>query len=185
MFSLLLILSAGAKETDIQRSDGSPITTASIPKHKSNFSWKSYGVGVGATAISVPIATVGASFLTKSSNQLVMGMLPPVLCGIFVPSTTAFVSSRWMLQREGKELRSSGWAYGATAGLGIGLFATQTAAGVSSDQLPELLVAGALNAFLLPLPTILMAKETKITTQLSVTPSQAGMVWSGGMHGHF
>lgn len=186
MFSLLMILTVQAEERGMSAPEDDILGVLPAPtKEKSDFSWKAYGIGVGATALSIPISTFGAGLLTKSSNKLVMGMLPPVLCGIVVPSSTAFFSSNWMIAKEGKTLSSPGLTYGLTTGLGVGLFTTQTVMGVSSDQMTDMLIAGTVNALLLPLPTVLMAKDSNITTQLSVKPSQDGMVWSGGIYGTF
>ena len=147
--------------------------------------WEVYGAGVGCTLLSIPVTYLGASLLTQGSNTLVAGLLPPVLWGVMLPSSTAYFSTKVMAGRYGYELKRPGLAYGTTILTNIGLYAGGTALGVSSDQLGEVIGYGVLSAALLPLPTWLMSKHPNASISLSVVPSDAGAIWGGGYHVDF
>jgi hypothetical protein len=142
--------------------------------------WKVYGIGAGCTALSIPVTYLGASLLTSTSNRLVLGLLPPVLWGVMVPSSTAYFSTKFAAGKAGVELSKPGLAYGATIGSNVGLYAGGTALKVSSDQIGEVVAYGLISAAVLPLPTWLMIKNPNASAALSVVPSNDGARWQGG-----
>ena len=143
-------------------------------------SLKSYGIGASCTMLSIPITYAGASILIETSNQLVPGLLPPVLFGVLLPSSSATFSTKWALTKGGYTVDKPNLIYSATVLSNIALYAGGTVLGVSSDQFGEVLVYGLVTSALLPLPTWLMSKNPDASISLSVTPTDNGPYLSGG-----
>ena len=142
--------------------------------------WKMYGVGAASTALSMPLTYVGASLLTKTSNKLVTGMLPPVLFGIAVPASSSHFSMKYYGNRHGYELSRPGLTFGSTVACNTMLFAGGSALGVSRNHFGEVVGYTLISAALLPLPTWLMSKQENSTISISVLPLEGDLFWSGG-----
>ena len=149
------------------------------------FPVSAYVKSAAVTSLSTPVAIFGAGLLTQGSNQLVAGLLPPVLFGIAIPGSAAYFSSNRFLEDMGYETSFSTKRYGSTIVAGIGTYASGTALGFSSDSWTDVATYSLLNALILPLPNILMHQSSKVAYNCHFQPSNDGMYFTGGIHAAF
>ena len=155
---------------------------------KAEFDIKSYAVGVTSTAISMPITYRIADGLTKSSNRLVVGLLPPLLTGILLPPTVASMSVHYggnYLNNSNSEFNIGIW--GQTVGLQTAIFTSAAIGKMDINQTSNRMLYTSINAFLLPLPMLLSQNNDKEQArwELSIQPTTNGTFLSGGYYGTF
>ena len=156
---------------------------------QASFDWKTYAIGVASTTISMPITYRTADTLTKSSNRLVVGLLPPLLTGILVPSTAASMGTHYGENYLNKTNNDYDWGmWGKTVGLQTIIFTGAAAGKMDISQTSNRLLYTSINALLLPLPTLFLSdasglKQSKWHFDLS--PTNDGPLVSGGYYGTF
>ena len=133
--------------------------------------YKAYAQAVAVTAAAMPVTYAVGEALTGTSNQLVSGMLPAVISGVVIPSSVAVGTSSIIAQTYDMDL-DTGAAFGQTVGLNVGLYAGGTAMGVSTDDIKDRLIFGAVSALLLPIPSMIAMKSPLTTARLSVAPAE-------------
>lgn len=150
--------------------------------------WKSYAIGSVSTALVMPITYNTANKLTHNSNRLVVGLLPPILTGIFVPATTASLSThygrQWIHQTD-QQFDPKVW--GQTVGLQTTLFATAAVVKMDINQKSNRLLYTSINALLLPLPTLFSSPEkmSQRKWHLGISAEDNGALVFGGYYGTF
>ena len=147
--------------------------------------WTIYAKSAALTMVSTPVAVLGSEVLTHGSNHLVSGLLPPVLFGVAIPSSSAYFSSEWLLADAGQVRSFSGWRFSQTLLMGVGTYASGTALGWSSDSWQDMFMYSALNGLLLPLPNLLQKPESTVSYNLHFQPSDQGVSFTGGLHAVF
>ena len=134
-------------------------------------SWTDYAQAVAATAAVMPVTYAVGEALTGTSNQLLSGMLPAVISGVVLPSAVAVGTSSIVADKRGVSL-DTGTVFGQTVGLNVGLYAGGTAMGVSTDEIKDRLLFGAVSALLLPIPSMVAMKSPGTTAHLYVAPTE-------------
>ena len=93
--------------------------------------WAGYWKSVMSTAAVMPVTYVLADTLKSSSNQLVLGLLPPVLTGVLLPASMASVSSLYFGGVHDVDTQSR---FGTIVTMNLGLYSGATAMGVSTES---------------------------------------------------
>ena len=155
---------------------------------QAEFDIKSYAVGAVSTAISMPITYKIANGLTRSSNRLVVGLLPPLLAGVLLPSTVASVSvhyGRNYLNNSNSRFDIGIW--GQTVGLQTTIFTGAAFGKMDTNETSNRVLYTSINTLLLPLPMLLSQGNDKkqVRWDLSIQPTAKGTFLSGGYYGTF
>ena len=150
--------------------------------------WKSYAIGSTSTILIMPITYNTANMLTHTSNRLLVGLLPPILTSILVPSTTASISTHYgkqWIHHTDENFEIKNW--GKTVGIQTLWFTTAAIGKMDINQRGNRLLYTSVNALLLPLPTLLSSnqKQSQGKWHFGVTPQYNGTMISGGYYGTF
>lgn len=120
--------------------------------------WAGYCKSVISTAAIMPVTYVIADTLKSSSNQLVPGLIPPVLTGVLLPASMASASSLYFGGVHDVDTKGR---FGAIATMNLGLYAGGTAMGLSTQNLRDALLYGTVSAVLLPIPSWIGVKPSQ------------------------
>ena len=155
---------------------------------KAEFDIKSYAIGVTSTAVSMPLTYRIVNGLTKTSNRLVVGLLPPLLTGILLPPTVASMSVHYggnYLNNRSSEFDIGIW--GQTVGLQATMFTGAAFGKMDINETSNRMLYTSINALLLPLPMLLSQNNDKKQArwELSIQPTTNGTFLSGGYYGTF
>jgi len=131
--------------------------------------WAGYSKSVISTAAVMPITYVLADVFKSSSNQLIPGLLPPVLTGVLLPASMASASSLYF---GGVHNLDTKGRFGTVATLNLGLYSGGTAMGLSTQNLQEAVLYGAISAILLPIPSWVGAKSSNASVSVWMTPEE-------------
>ena len=117
-----------------------------------------------------------------------MGLLPPIVTGIFLPSTTASLSThygRQWIHQTNQSIELNTW--GQTVGLQTVLFTSAALGKMDINQKGNRLLYTSINALLLPLPTLLSSstKSSQAKWHFGITPQNNGRQIYGGYYGTF
>ncbi len=159
-----------------------------LPNAQAEFDIKSYAIGVTSTAVSMPITYKIANGLTKTSNRLVVGLLPPLLTGVLLPPTVASMSVHYggnYLNNNSSEFNIGIW--GQTVGLQTAIFTSAAFGKMDINQTSNRMLYTSINALLLPLPSLLSQGNgnKQARWDLSIQPTANGTLLSGGYYGTF
>ena len=159
-----------------------------LPNAKADFDIKSYAIGVTTAAISMPITYRTANRLTKTSNRLVLGLLPPLLTGVLLPPTVTAMGMHYgesYLNSTNSEFDVGIW--GRTVGLQTAIFTGAAVSKMDINQTSNRILYTSINALLLPLPTLLSqgSQNRQARWNFSIQPTAKGALLSGGYCGTF
>ena len=105
--------------------------------------------------------------LTGTSNQLVPGMLPPVLTGVLLPASMASISSQYFGGVNDVKTHSR---FGTTALINLGLYTGGSSMGISTNDLRDAILFGGISAVLLPIPSWLGSNTEHVNMSLWMEP---------------
>lgn len=131
--------------------------------------WAGYWKSVMSTAAVMPVTYVLADTLKSSSNQLVLGLLPPVLTGVLLPASMASASSLYFGGVHDVDTKSR---FGTIVTMNLGLYSGATAMGVSTQSLQDAALYGAVSAILLPIPSWIGVKPSNGSVSVWVAPDE-------------
>ena len=160
---------------------------ALINNAHADFDWKNYAIGVGATALTMPITYKTANRLTHTSNKLIPGLIPPLLTGILLPPTFSSISTHYgnnFFNKTNTPIDVSTW--GQTVGVNTILFTGAALGKMDITQTSNRLLYSTLSALILPLPTLFYSenkgvkKQNSINFRFQLAPTKNGNMLSGG-----
>ena len=136
----------------------------------------------------MPITYRIANGLTKTSNRLVLGLLPPLLTGVLLPPTVTTMGMHYgenYLNKSSSEFDKAMW--GRTVGLQTAIFTSAAFGKMDINQTSNRMLYTSINALLLPLPTLLLQgnDNKQARWDFSIQPTTKGTFLSGGYYGTF
>ena len=136
----------------------------------------------------MPITYRIANGLTKTSNRLVLGLLPPLLTGVLLPPTVTTMGMHYgenYLNKSSSEFDVGIW--GRTVGLQTAIFTGAAVSRMDINQTSNRILYTSINALLLPLPTLLLPRNDnkRARWDFSIQPTENGNFVSGGYYGTF